>query len=393
MNPIINDDVHGEAELLGAMQMALSQLLQKEFAPLMQEDEEQQRFRPELYAQLGHLGLLSMTAPQTDGGQGLSLHFFCQLLEQLSRTSVSYSITVSVSIMVMQMIARYGTAAQKMSYLPGLMDGTAIGSFALSESHAGSDPASMTTQAKRQPNGDYLINGNKLWITSAGLSKVYLVIARAEEGVSAFLVDAATPGLSLGPLEKKMGWHISPTREVIFNQCRIPAENILGAPGEGLKVALSGLNRGRITIAAVALGLAQEALERAINFALEREQFKQKIWDFQGLQFLLAEQATELQAARYLVLQAAQSYDQGKPSTILASMAKLKATDMAMTLATEAVQIHGGVGITREYTVERLMRDAKILQIVEGTNQIQKVIIARELKKTFAGTANSQRHP
>jgi alkylation response protein AidB-like acyl-CoA dehydrogenase len=227
-----------------------------------------------------------------------------------------------------------------------------------------------------------------MWITSAGVAKTYIVMARTggegAKGVSAFIVRDGTPGFTYGKAEKKMGWKASPTRELVFENCLIPKENLLLTEGEGFKVAMGGLDRGRIAIGAIGVGCAQRALDEATRYALDRVQFKQPIFEFQGLQFMLSDMALEVEASRLLVQEAARLVDLGQSSVKLSSMAKLKATDTAMKVTTDAVQIHGGVGYTSEYPVERFMRDAKVLQIVEGTNQIQRMVIARQLKKEYS---------
>jgi acyl-CoA dehydrogenase len=242
----------------------------------------------------------------------------------------------------------------------------------------------LKTTAKKT-DGGWLLNGSKLWITSGGVAKTYVVMARTggegASGISCFIVEKDAPGFQFGKAEKKMGWKTSPTRELIFTNCFVPEKNLLGEIGKGFKLAATALDRGRFTIGAIAVGLAERALLEATKYALGREQFGQAIFDFQGLQFMLADMATEVEASKLLVEKAAEKYDQKIPDQKLASMAKMKATDTAMYVTTEAVQILGGVGYTSEYPLERYMRDAKVLQIVEGTNQIQKVVIARNLKK------------
>jgi alkylation response protein AidB-like acyl-CoA dehydrogenase len=309
------------------------------------------------------------------------------VLEEMAKYSVAYAVTVSVSNMVQTILENYGNNAQKEKYLPALTAGTEIGAFALSESHSGSDAASLKTTAKAVAGG-YFLNGTKMWITSAGIAKTYIVMARTggegAKGVSAFIVRDGDKGFSYGKAEKKMGWKTSPTRELVFENCFVPEENRLLAEGEGFKVAMGGLDRGRVAIGAIGVGCAQRALDEAIKYSLGRVQFSQPIFDFQGLQFMMADMALEVEASRLLVQRAAELIDSNHSSSKLASMAKLKATDTAMYVTTEAVQIHGGVGYTSEYPVERFMRDAKVLQIVEGTNQIQRVVIARHLKKEYA---------
>jgi alkylation response protein AidB-like acyl-CoA dehydrogenase len=260
----------------------------------------------------------------------------------------------------------------------------------LSESHSGSDAASLKTTAKKV-DGGYVLNGTKMWITSGGIAKTYIVMARTgaegAKGVSAFIVRDGAQGFSYGKAEKKMGWKTSPTKELIFENCFVAAEDRLLEEGQGFNVAMGGLDRGRVAIAAIGVGCAQRALDEAVSYSLTRQQFKQAIFDFQGLQFMMADMALEVESSRLMVLAAAKSIDEKVNNSKLCSMAKLKATDCAMKVTTDAVQVLGGVGYTAEYPVERFMRDAKVLQIVEGTNQIQRVVIARHLKKEYENHA------
>ncbi|MCB9092299.1 MAG: acyl-CoA dehydrogenase family protein [Halobacteriovoraceae bacterium] len=351
--------------------------------PLMEEDDEKEIFRPELFHGLGELGLCGIPIPSQYGGAELKYHDLCIVLSIIAGYSVPYAVTVSVSTMVQGILLEFGSEKQKAKYLPELAEGKAIASFAFSESHAGSDAASMKTTAKKTKGG-YILNGSKMWISSAGYSKTYVVMARTgaegSKGISAFIVEDGMEGFSIGKREKKMGWRTSATCEILFENCFVPEENLIGIEGQGFKIALSGLNKGRITIAAISIGLAEKAIDVATRYALEREQFGKAIYSFQGLQFMIAENATEIEAARSLMEKACENYDNNNINIKIAAMAKLKATDVAMKATTDAVQILGGVGYTKEYPVERFMRDAKVLQIVEGTNQIQKVIIAREMK-------------
>lgn len=352
--------------------------------PTAEEDDENHLFRKEVFKGFGELGLNGMALKEEDGGLGLGYEMFSKVLEEIAKTSVSYAVTLSVSAMTQSILAQFGSQKQKDTYLPSLISGEEIGAFALSESGAGSDPASLKTHAKKVEGG-YILNGTKMWITSGGIAKTYIVMARTGQegakGISAFIVRDGTKGFQYGKAENKMGWNVSPTRELIFENCFIPDENLLKEEGLGFKIAMAALDRGRITIGSVGVGLSQRALEEAISYSLGREQFGRPIFNFQGLQFMMADMATEIEASRLLVSQAAKLFDAGTPNIKLASMAKMKSTDTAMRVTTDAVQILGGVGYTKEYPLERYMRDAKVLQIVEGTNQIQKVIIARSLKK------------
>lgn len=373
---------------MNELQLELKNQLEKfrlnKIEPFMESDDENENFRMEIFKELGQLGFCSMPLPAEYGGSELTYQDQCVALSEIAKSSVSYAVTISVSVMVQNIINEFGNENQKKKFLPSLTSGEEIGAFCLSESSAGSDAASLKTTAKKV-DGGYILNGTKMWITSGGIAKTYIVMARTGEegskGVSAFIVRDGSEGLSYGKKEKKMGWKVSPTREVIFQNCFVPEENLLQSEGMGFKIAMAGLDRGRITIGSIACGLAKRALEESTKYALDRQQFNQPIFDFQGLQFMLADMATETEASWLLVLEAARQYDEGNSNQKLASMAKLKATDTAMRVSTDAVQVLGGVGYTAEYPVERMMRDAKVLQIVEGTNQIQKVVIARNLKK------------
>lgn len=365
---------------------ALAKFRLDKIEPTMEHDDRNSHFRMDIFREIGELGFTGMSVLEEFGGTNLSCAEYACALEEIAKSSVPYAVTISVSSMVQSILQIFGTQNQKEKYLPALATGQEIGAFALSESGAGSDAASLRTTAKKVEGG-YILNGSKLWITSGGIAKTYIVMARTggegAKGISAFIVEDATPGFSFGKKEDKMGWTISPTRELIFENCFIPTENLLQEEGMGFKVAMSGLEKGRTAIGAISVGCAQRALDEAIRYSLERRQFNQEIFNFQGLQFMMADMATEVEAARLLVQAAARSVDSGSPNSTLASMAKMKASDVAMRVTTDAVQILGGVGYTKEYPVERFMRDAKVLQIVEGTNQIQKIVIARNLKKQY----------
>lgn len=375
-------------ELQIEMKAQLEKFRQTKIEPTLESDDHDERFRMDIYHELGALGFAGITLPEEFGGMNLTVSDQCVALAELAKSSVSYAVTLSVSMMVQSIINSFGSKAQKEKYLPKLTSGEEIASFCLSESGAGSDAASLKTTAKKV-DGGYVLNGAKMWITSAGLSTVYLVMARTggpgSKGVSAFIVESGFEGFSVGKKERKMGWKVSPTCEVLLKDCFVPEANRVSAEGEGFKVAMSGLDKGRITIGSIAVGVAERALDESVKYSLSREQFGHPIFDFQGLQFMMADMATEVEAARLLVTRAAELFDAGKSDSKLASMAKLKATDVAMKVTTDAVQILGGVGYTSEYPVERLMRDAKVLQIVEGTNQVQRVVIARKLKAQYQG--------
>lgn len=359
--------------------------------PHVEEDEKNEYFNMEIFTEMGRLGLTGITTPQAYGGMELGYQDLCLVLCELAKSSVSYAVTISVSSMVQGIINRFGTELQKKTYIPALASGEEIGAFGLTESHSGSDAASLRTTATETSDG-FVLNGTKMFITSAGIAKTYIIMARTSgagpKGISAFIVRDGTPGFSYGKTEKKMGWKVSPTRELIFNQCKIPKDHLLGELGQGFKISMAALDRGRITIGSIANGLSKAALGTAIAYSLERKQFGQEIFQFQGLQFMIAEMATEVESSKLLVLESARLFDQGANNTMLASMAKLKATETCMKVTTDSLQILGGVGYTTEFPVERYMRDAKVLQIVEGTNQIQKIVIARELKNHHKGLYN-----
>jgi butyryl-CoA dehydrogenase len=373
-------------ELQKELVLSLRKFCQDSIEPHMEHDDAQGKFRIEIFRGLGEYGFTGVTLPEDYGGSGLSYQDYTYVLEEISKWSVPYAVTVSVSGMVQSILQEYGNQNQKELFLPELTSGKEIGAFALSESHSGSDAANLKTTAKKV-DGGYMLNGTKMWITSGGIAKTYIVMARTggegAKGVSAFIVRDGMKGFSFGKAEKKMGWKTSPTRELVFENCFVPEENRLLDEGQGFKVAMGGLDKGRVAIGAIAVGCAQRALDESIRYSLGRQQFKQSIFDFQGLQFMLSDMATETEASRLLVHSAALSIDSGNANSKLCSMAKLKATDTAMKVTTDAVQVLGGVGYTSEYPVERFMRDAKVLQIVEGTNQIQRVVIARHLKKEY----------
>jgi butyryl-CoA dehydrogenase len=368
----------------------LSRYCLNSIEPHMEHDDEAGKFRMEIFQGLGEYGVTGMTLPEEYGGAGLTYQDYCYVLEEIAKTSVAYAVTISVSSMVQTILKEYGNQEQKEQYLPALTSGQEIGAFALSESHAGSDAGALKTTAKKV-DGGYMLNGTKMWITSGGIAKTYIVMARTggegSKGVSAFIIREGMKGFSFGKAEKKMGWKTSPTRELVFENCFVPTENLLLEEGKGFQVAMGGLDRGRVAIGAIGVGCAQRSLDESIKYSLTRQQFKQPIFDFQGLQFMLSDMATETEASRLLVHAAAESLDSGKANSKLCSMAKLKATDTAMKVTTDAVQVLGGVGYTSEYPVERFMRDAKVLQIVEGTNQIQRVVIARHLRREYEGHA------
>ena len=356
-------------------------------SPTAEEDDEVERFRPDFLRALGEQGFCGITTPEAYGGLGLSTLDYCVVLEEIARVSASYAVSVAVTGLPQIILNAFGSESQKEKWLPSLASGEAIGAFALSEAGSGSDAASLRTLAVRDGD-DYVLNGTKFWITHGGVADTYIVMARTgapgAKGVSAFIVAGDTPGLSFGKKEKKMGIRASPTVEVILQDVRVPASQRLGDEGIGFVVAMTALDSGRITIGATSVGLCQASLDVAASYATQREQFGKAIIDFQGLGFLLADMACRTETARLLVHKAASLKDAGVSFSETAAMAKVVATDAAMAVSTDGVQALGGYGYTREYPVERYMRDAKAMQIVEGTNQIQRLVISRHLRRRYA---------
>ncbi len=357
-----------------------------EIAPLAREDDEAEHFRKDLVARMGEQGFCGVPTPEAWGGLGLGYQEYAVVIEEIARVSASYAVTVAVTGLPQVILRDLGDDDQRARWMPGLASGELLGAFALSEPESGSDAASLRATATRR--GDhYVLDGTKYWITHGGFADLYVVMARTggegAGGISAFLVPGDAKGLSFGRKEEKMGLRASPTAELVLEGVEVPITDRIGPEGAGFKVAMTALDSGRITIAATAVGLAQAALEYATAYASQRRQFKKAIIDFQGVGFLLADMATAIEQARLLVGKAAWLKDNGRPYSHVAAMAKLAATDAAMKVTTDAVQVLGGYGYTREHPVERWMRDAKVMQIVEGTNQIQRLVIARHLKGTL----------
>ncbi len=341
-----------------------------------------------MFRTLGRAGLLSLPYPEEYGGGGQPYEVYLQVLEEIGAVWASVGVGVSVHALSCFGLFSRGTEEQKQKWLPDMLSGEQLGAYCLSEAHAGSDPAAMRTTAKRDGD-EYVLNGAKAWTTHGGHADFYKVMARTSDdrnGISCFLVPADTPGLVADPPERKMGLTGSTTATMRLEGVRIPAERRLGEEGDGLKIALEGLDSGRLGIAAVATGLAQGALDTAIFYAKERETFGKPIIHHQGLAFVLADMAAAVESARATVLAAARRKDQGLPFSREASIAKMVATDNAMKVTTDAVQVLGGYGYTRDFPVERYMREAKVMQIFEGTNQIQRMVIARHLERDNKGT-------
>ena len=356
----------------------------KVLTPIVDEHERSETYPEGVFAQLGAAGLLSLAQPEEWGGGGQPFEVYLQVLEELAARWAAVAVAVSVHSLSCNPLLSFGTDEQKQRWLPGMLSGDQIGAYSLSEPQAGSDAAALRCAAV--PTGDgYVVNGSKSWITHGGRADFYNLFARTGEGsrgVSCFLIPADQPGLSFGKPEEKMGLAAVPTTSAFYDNAVVDAERRIGAEGQGLQIAFSALDAGRLGIAAVAVGIAQAALDEACAYANERTTFGRKIIDHQGLGFLLADMAAAVAGARATYLDAARRRDAGRPYSQQASVAKLVATDAAMKVTTDAVQVLGGVGYTRDYRVERYMREAKITQIFEGTNQIQRLVIARGLTNT-----------
>jgi alkylation response protein AidB-like acyl-CoA dehydrogenase len=357
-------------------------IAQREIAPKAAEEEDAGRFPREIFTLLSDSGLLGLPYGAEYGGGDQPYEVYLQVLEELAAARLTVGLGVSVHTLASYALATYGTKEQQVEHLPAMLGGGLLGAYCLSEPSSGSDAASLRTRAVR--NGDdWLITGTKAWITHGGVADFYTVMARTGEegprGITAFLVPGDAEGLSAAAPEKKMGMKGSPTAQVHFDGVRVGDDRRIGEEGQGFAIALSALDSGRLGIAACAIGLAQAALDAAVEYARGRRQFGRPIADFQGLRFMLADMATQIEAGRALYLAAARLKDAGRPYAKQAAMAKLHCTDAAMRVTTDAVQVLGGYGYTADFPVERYMREAKVLQIVEGTNQIQRMVVARHL--------------
>ncbi|KGP92479.1 acyl-CoA dehydrogenase [Pontibacillus chungwhensis BH030062] len=379
----MNFQLTEEQEMLRKM---VRDFAKNEVEPTAAERDEEERFDREIFDKMAELGLTGIPWSEEYGGIGSDYVSYVIAVEELSRVCASTGVTLSAHISLASWpLYKYGNEEQKKTYLAELARGEKLGAYALSEPGAGSDVASMRTTAKK--DGDhYVLNGSKVWITNGGVADTYIVFAKTDvdakhRGISAFIVEKGTPGFTFGKKEKKLGIRSSPTTELIFEECKVPAKNMLGDEGEGFKIAMTTLDGGRNGIAAQALGIAQGALDASVGYAKEREQFGKPIAQNQGISFKLADMATEVEAARLLTYQAAWLESEGKPYGKASAMSKLFAGDAAMRITVEAVQVYGGYGYTKDYPVERYMRDAKITQIYEGTNEIQRLVIGRMLTK------------
>ncbi|MET9067498.1 acyl-CoA dehydrogenase family protein [Streptosporangium sandarakinum] len=359
-------------------------LVGKEVAPRAAADEATGRFPREVFTTLGRSGLLGLPYPEEHGGAAQPYEVYLQVIEELAAGWLAVGLGLSVHTLSCFPVAAYGTDAQRAELLPEMLGGELLGAYCLSEPHSGSDAAALTTRAARDADG-YTVDGVKAWITHGGAADFYTLMARTSpdgaRGISCFHVPAGTPGLSFGEPERKMGMKSSPTAQVRFDAARLGPDALVGSEGEGFRIAMAALDGGRLGIAACAVGVAQAAFDAAASYARERRQFGSRIADFQGVGFMLADMATGIAAARALYLDAARLRDTGRPYGTQAAMAKLFATDMCMKVTTDAVQVLGGYGYVEDFPVERYMREAKVLQIVEGTNQVQRLVISRAVAK------------
>ncbi|MFH8933519.1 acyl-CoA dehydrogenase family protein [Streptomyces griseosporeus] len=357
------------------------EIADKELAPRVEEHENAETYPEGLFATLGRAGLLGLVYPEEYGGGAQPYEVYLQVLEELATRWAAVAVATSVHTLACHPLYAFGTEAQKERWLPAMLAGEAIGGYSLSEPQAGSDAASLTCKAE-PVDGGYRVTGTKAWITHGGKADFYALFARTApgtRGVSCFLAPGAADGLSFGAPERKMGLHAVPTTAAYWDGAVLDADRLIGAEGQGLQIAFSALDCGRLGIAACATGLAQAALDTAVAYANERTAFGRRIIDHQGLGFLLADMAAAVDSARATYLDAARRRDRGRPFSRQASVAKLVCTDTAMKVTTDAVQVLGGYGYTRDFPVERYMREAKIMQIFEGTNQIQRLVISRGL--------------
>jgi alkylation response protein AidB-like acyl-CoA dehydrogenase len=372
-------DAESEALVALAREIAADEL-----KPIASDYEAKSQFPREQFRLLGRSGLLGLPYSQEWGGGAVAYEVYLQVLEELAAAWMTVGVGLSVHTMSCYPLASFGTKEQREEWLPDMLAGDLLGAYALSEAQAGSDAAALSARAERDGD-EYVLTGTKAWITHAGVADFYTLMVRTSDaggrGISCLLAGADTKGLTAAPVEHKMGLTGSPTAQLLLDGARVPVRRRIGEEGDGLKFALDALNSGRLGIAACAVGLAQAALDEAVAYATQRTQFGRPIIDFQGLEFLLADMAAGVDSARATYLDAARRRDRGLPFRRQASIAKLVATDMAMRVTTDAVQVLGGAGYTRDFPVERYMREAKVPQIFEGTNQIQRMVIARELRK------------
>ncbi len=366
------------------IQNMVREFSRKVIAPTASERDKTKEFPAENFKQMGELGLMGMMIPEAYGGEEADAIAYVLALSEIAYSCASTSVVMSVqNSIVCESLYKFGTEEQKQEFLVPLASGEMIGAFALTEPEAGSDPVSQSTTAVLEGD-EYVINGTKRFITSGKNGKVVLVTAKTDEsighkGISCFIVPKGTPGLIVGHIEDKMGLRASDTTDVIFENCRVPAANILGKEGDGFKIAMSGLDSGRIGIAAQSLGVAQAAFDAAVKYAKKRKQFGVAITKHQAIRFQIADMATQIEAARQLIFSAASMKDRKEPYTREASIAKLFASEMVNKVTARAIQIHGGYGFTKDYDVERFYRDARVFTIYEGTSEIQRIVISNHV--------------
>ncbi|MBM7095551.1 acyl-CoA dehydrogenase [Bacillus sp. H-16] len=366
------------------MRKMVRQFAEEKVSKAVQRMEETDEFPAEIVKEMGSLGLMGIPIKEEYGGAGMDFTSYILAIHELSKVSATLGVVLSVHTSVgTNPILDFGNEEQKKRYVPKLASGEYIGAFALTEPGSGSDAAGMKTTAVKKDD-HYILNGSKVFITNAGAAQTYIVFAKTDptagvKGISAFIVEKDTPGFTVGAKEKKMGLHGSNTSSLSFEDAKVPVENLLGEEGEGFKIAMANLNFGRIGIAAQALGIAEAALEYATAYAKERKQFGRSIGSQQGVAFKLADMATKVEAAKLLTYRAANLKEHGRSCGMEASMAKMFASDTAMKVATEAIQVLGGYGYVKEYPAERFFRDAKVTQIYEGTNEIQHLVISKAL--------------
>ncbi len=375
-----------EEQLL--IKKAARDFAEKELAPYARDWEEKKTFSRRVFDLMGELDFTGLYCPEEYGGTGIGRLSAALIFEELAKGCFATTVYLTVHNMVAHLIYQYGNEEQRQKWVVSLCNGKSLGAYALTEAGAGSDASAIITSAKRHGDG-YLLNGSKLFVTSGGVADLYAVMVRTDEtqkqkGISAVIVEKGMPGFSFGEHEDKMGLNAIPTTELILDDCNIPRSNFLGEEGQGFKIAMTALNGGRISIGASAIGLAQIAFDYGLAHTKERIQFGRPISTFQGIQFMLADMATEIESARLMIYKAAYLMDRGFPAIKEAAMAKRLATDVAMRVTTDVVQILGGYGYMKAYPVEMYMRFAKVAQIFEGTNQIQRVVIAREMLKQKA---------
>jgi butyryl-CoA dehydrogenase len=372
------------------LQSTAREFASRELAPTAIERDEAERYDRSIFTRMGEIGLTAAPLPESVGGAGFSYLGWTLVMEELGAVDMAMAVSLSVHLLSQYPVVTWGTPEQLARWLPAMVSGEALGAFALTEPHAGSDAASIRTRAERVGPADapvaYRLTGTKIWISNAPEAERYLVFATLDptlgvKGITAFLVEKGTPGFRFGAHERKMGIRACPAAELVFDGAEVPAANRLGGEGEGYRIALSALGEGRISIAAACVGIARAALEAAARYLTERHAFGTKLSEQQGLRFMLAEMAREVAAARAVTREAAMAKDRGEPIAQASSIAKWTASDAAMRVATDAVQLFGASGYSRETGIERLMRDAKGAQIYEGTNQIHRLIVADELLK------------